>query len=187
MPRPPDPLVARYKLLIARHGDRTAAGCVAAWDRLDRYDDDAIVRYEAQTKPLIHGAKVAAVAASVALFARAHRIAPPSVTAADVDVEARVRDPFFAMRHAVAEGRPISEAIAAGRSVADAVAHNFVTSASRRAADHAAAVADISTRWERVPGNDACDFCTTVAGQTYTSAESADFGHDRCNCVVVPA
>ena len=40
--------------------------------------------------------------------------------------------------------------------------------------------------WRRVPGPKACQWCRTIAGQLYKTSETADFGHARCDCVVVP-
>lgn len=41
-------------------------------------------------------------------------------------------------------------------------------------------------RWKRVPGGKSCSWCKTIAGQLYLTSASADFGHDRCDCVAVP-
>lgn len=187
MARPPDTLIARYKALIARYGDRTASGLVRAWDQLGSYGDDDITRYTRQTAPLLAGAKTAAVAASSAFFTVALRTKPLAIAADAVDIEPRITHPFLALYHAVAEGRPNLEALAAGRAQAEAVALDFVTSTARRTGDIAAERSGQRVRWARVPAGDACAFCQTVSGQTYHSAESADFGHDRCNCAVVPA
>lgn len=187
MSRPSDELIARYKRLLARYGIRTAAGLVLAWDQLGSYSDSDVERFVSQTEPLIRGAKVATVAASAAFFAQARRLQPFGINPDEVIVEARMRDPFLAMWHAVAEGRPNDEALLAGRSMAEAVGHNFVVSTARRTSDHAAKQSKQRVRWARVPAAKACEFCITVSGQTYHSAESADFGHDRCSCAVVPA
>lgn len=187
MPHPSDRLVIRYKRQLATYGARTSAGLVRAWDRLGSYGEDDVERYAAMTSPIIGAAKVAAVATSVGFFTQTHRIRPAGVKAADVQSEPRIRDPFLALWHAISEGRPNTEALVAGRSMAEVVGLNFVTSTARRASDHAARATGQRVRWERVPDAGACDFCVTVAGQTYLSAESADFGHDRCSCAVVPA
>lgn len=186
MARPPDPLTARYKALLARYGNRTAAGLVTAWDRLGSYGEDDIARFTRQTTPLLAGAKSAAVAASVAFFITAQRIKPVAVNVDRVVIKAKFADPFHAMWHAVGEGRPNEEALQVGRSVAEATGNDFVVSAARRASDLAAHAAGIKVRWGRVPDGDACPFCIDAAADTYSSADAADFGHDRCSCAVVP-
>lgn len=186
MARPPDPLIARYKALIARYGDRTASSMVRAWDRLGSYSEDDIARYQRQTAPVLSGAKTAAVAASAAFFVTTHRIKPVVVKIDHVVVKAKFADPFHAMWHAVGEGRPNDEALQVGRSVAEATGNDFVVSAARRASDLAAKAAGIRVRWARVPAGDACAFYIDAAADTYATADSADFGHDRCSCAVVP-
>lgn len=179
--------IARYKLLLERYRLRTSAGLAAAWDGLSSYGEEDIPRFVARTSPLLAGAKAASVATASAFFAQALGIRPPGVDPAAINLEPRVRDPFLALWHAISEGRPNTEALLAGRSMAEAVGFNFVTSIARLTGDHAAKASNREVGWERVPGAGACDWCETVAGQLYHSAESADFGHDRCNCDAVPA
>lgn len=42
------------------------------------------------------------------------------------------------------------------------------------------------TRWKRVLTGESCIWCSVVSTQTYRSQESATFGHDNCDCTVVP-
>jgi hypothetical protein len=176
----------RYDRLLGTYRNRTAALVVIAWDRLGSYDESGIAEFTATTAPALQGAKRATVAASTSTFALALGIRPPSISANDVDTEPRIRHPFLAMWHAVNEGRPNDEAIAAGRSQAQAVALDFVQQTSRRTGDVVAESAGVRTRWRRVPNAGACTWCRTISGQLYRTAESADFGHDRCYCMVVP-
>lgn len=179
--------IRRYKQQLAIHRDRSSRLLVAAWDELSDYDDADIQRYTARTAAGLTAVKTAAVALSAAFFAAATRTRPAGIAAGDVPVEPRIRDPFLAAWHAVKQERPWDEAVAAGRSAAEAVGFDFVQSTARRTGDVAAERAGIEVRWQRVPGADSCDWCHTVAGQLYLSAESADFGHDRCDCDAVPA
>lgn len=182
-----DAQIRRFKQLIARRRDLLGASLVAAWTRLDTYDEADIQRFERMTTPAVRGAKAAAVASSAAFFALMTGSSPIGIRADDIDVEPRLRDPFLAAWHAVGQGRPWDEALVAGASMASAVGFNFVQSAARRTGDLAAERSGTRTRWRRVPGGDSCAWCVTIAGQTYHSATSADFGHDRCDCDVVPA
>jgi hypothetical protein len=179
--------IARHKRLVARYRLRLSAALVAAWDRLDAYDEADVERYERMTRPAVTGAKAVSVASSAAFFALATSTRPSGIRVVDVDTEPRLGDPFYAAWHAVKQDRPWEEALSAGRSMASAVGFNFVQSTVRRTGDLAADKAGWSGRWRRVPGGTSCSWCLLVAGQTYRSAESADFGHDRCDCDAVPA
>ena len=182
-----DLAIRRFDRLLATYRARTAAFLVATWDGLGSYGEDDIDRFAAAAATTLAGAKRGSVAASVALYAIALEVRPPSIQPDDVDVEPRIDHPFHATWHAVAEGRPNEEALAAGRSQAQAVAADFVQQVSRRTGDVVAKATGVKTRWRRAPNAGACPWCKAVAGQTYHSSESADFGHDRCYCMVVPA
>lgn len=157
------------------------------WDQLGTYTDEDIERFIVSTAPAIKGAKRATVATSAGFFALATQTRPIAIRPQDVPVEPRITHPFLATWHALKEDRPYAEAVSAGRSQANAVGFDFVQSTSRRTGDIAAERSGTQVRWQRVPGGNACDWCITVAGQLYRTAESADFGHDRCDCAAIPA
>lgn len=180
--------VDRYKRQLATYRDRTSVVLAGSWDRLGTYTEDDVDVFARRTAPVLAGAKTAAVGLSAAFFAVVLSTRPVGVNPSDVTIEPRLRDPFLSAWHAVSEGRPWDEAFQAGRSMSEAVGWNFVTSAARRTGDIVAEKSGKELRgWERVPSADACEWCDLVSGQLYATAESADFGHDRCNCVAVPA
>lgn len=179
-------VLARYKRIIAAHRDRTAAGLIIAWNAIETYNDDGIAEFTERTSPLLAAAKVAAVASSASFFALALGIPPIGVRVDEVDTVPNVRAPFLAAWHAISMGRPWEEAVVTGRSVAEAVGFDFVQSTARRTGDHVARASGQRVRWRRAPGATSCDWCKTIAGQLYASAESADFGHERCDCDAVP-
>lgn len=187
MPPPVEVALPRYRRVLDSYRVRTAAGLVSVWDGLGSYDEGDVARFAAAVNPLLAGVKDATVAASTAFYALLADLPPPTVTAAAVPVDPRLRAPFTAMWRAFSQGRPYDEAREVGRSVAGATGEDFVTSTARRTGDAFAEVTGRSTRWTRVPSGGACAWCQTVAGQTYQSSLSADFGHDRCNCVAVPS
>jgi hypothetical protein len=86
----------------------------------------------------------------------------------------------------LSQGRPFDEALEVGRSTAQAVAFDFVQSAARLTGDVVAKKSERTVKWQRVPSPGACEWCVEVAGQLYNSAESADFGHERCDCDAIP-
>ena len=179
-------LIDRYDRFLDTQRTRTGLAVAAIWDGLGSYGEDDIERFMRLAAPTLAGAKRSSVAASTAIFALALDITPPSVRMDDVDVAPRTDHPFLATWHAAAEGRPNEEAVAAGRSQAQAIAADFVQQTARRTGDVVAREANVRTRWRRVPNAGACQWCQAVAGQTYHSAASADFGHDRCFCHVMP-
>lgn len=181
-----DEAMRRYKRQIAVYRDRTAAALVAAWDRLDDIDEDNIAGYQRAVAAPLAGAKTAAVALSAAFFAMALNIRPIGVRARDVPVEPDLRQPFTAAWHALSMGRPFEQALLVGRSTSQAVGFDFVQSSARRTGDVVAAASGKTVRWRRVPGPNACDWCRTIADRGYRTAESADFGHARDDCDVVP-
>lgn len=185
---PPSPqLVELYhhRLLILRSS--VSLALVRLWDDLDSHSDDDATAYAKSASPVLLGAKTATVATSAAFFALALGQRPAAVSAADVPTVSRITHPFLATWHALSEGRSPDDAIAAGRSQAEAVGFDFVQSTARRTGDHVARASGRSGPWQRIPGGNACAWCQTVAGQLYKTSESADFGHDRCDCVAVPA
>jgi hypothetical protein len=179
--------MARYKRQIGTYRDRTSAVLIAAWDALPAYDEANVDEFVTVTAPTLVGAQAAAVALSAGFFALTLGVPPVGVDPADIAVEADVQGPFRATWHALAMGRPFEEAVRVGRSTAQAVGFDFVQSSARRTGDAVAARSGREVRWQRVPGSKSCDWCRQVAGRHYLTAESADFGHERDDCDVVPA
>lgn len=186
---PPPALLHRYKAQIAIYRNRTAAQLAAAWDDLATFNEMDMDTYAGAVATPLAGAKAAAVSLSAAFFAVTLRIPPIGVRADDVPLEPNLIAPFHAAWHARAMGRPDVEARAVGRSTAEANGFDFVQSSARRTGDVVAEKANRRVRWNRQPGADSCEWCTSpdVAGQDYASAEAADFGHERCDCDVIPA
>lgn len=183
---PSPALMARYKRQIATYRDRTSAVLVAAWAALPSYDEADIETFVERTAPALVGAQNAAVALSAGFFALALGVPPVGVNPADTGITPDTRGPFKATWHALKMGRPFEEAVQVGRSTAQAVGFDFVQRSARRTGDLVAAASGVDVRWRRVPGADSCDWCLMVAGDQYRTAESADFGHQRDDCDVVP-
>lgn len=181
-----DEALRRYNRQIGIYRAHTAGLLVAAWDGLPGIDETDIAAFATAVGVPLAAAKAAAVALSAAFFALVLGIRPVGIRARDVAVEADLRGPFTAAWHALTMGRPFEEALLVGRSATQAVGFDFVQSTTRRTGDVVAAASGREVRWRRVPGPKSCDWCRKVAGQTYRTAASADFGHARDDCVVVP-
>lgn len=181
-----DAATERYLTALARQRAAVAAFLAALWASLERYGDEGEEEFITTAEPRMEGFKRATVGVSAAYFATLLGIRPVAVDHREVSSVARLRDPFLAARHAIAEGRPWVEAVTAGQSMAEAVGYNFVQSSARRTGDVVARESGVEVKWRRLPAANACEWCKLVAGQLYNSAESADFGHDRDGCLVVP-
>lgn len=186
MPASPE-TVARYRRQLGAYRLRTSALLVATWNRLGSWDRTDIERFEEVTAAPLAGVKTATVALSAAFFALYLDETPPGIDPDQIDVTPYTAGPFLARWHALSEGRPAAEALRVGASAASATGYDFVQHTARRTGDHAAEATGRDVRWRRVPGGKACDWCRMVAGDHYRTAESADFGHERDDCIVVPA
>lgn len=171
---------ARLELIHTRAGQLTAV----EWDRLGSWDEVDIERFARRVDPVFTAARQATVNASAGYYSLATETAPVLVPDVAIAVQANLRAPFTAYWHGLAEGRPWDEALAAGRSRATSTAVDYVASTSRRTASFVAG--DGIVGWRRVLTANSCAWCATVSTQRYRSAESADFGHDHCDCIVAP-
>lgn len=175
-------LTDRYRTQIAVLGTRTANAVASAWDGLPDYDDRRITEYTRRVTPVTKAAKVAAVALGVGYYSLVARQRPKAIPAAAIARDFNARAGFVAYWNALANQRPWVEAVAAGRNRTQSTASALVVSSSRVAGDHVLPDAE----WSRIAAGDACAFCQEAASSTYRSAESADFGHERCSCSVIP-
>lgn len=187
MPTPDVAATLRYETLVDRYRLAAAAFLAALWASLERYGDEAEEEFAVTAAPRLDGFKRTTVSVSAAYFATVLGVRPVGIDPARVLSRPRLRDPFLAARHAVSEGRMWDEAYQAGRSMAEAVGFNFVQSTARRTGDVVAEESGLEVvGWRRVPSAAACPWCHLIATQLYRSSESADFGHDRCDCNAVP-
>jgi hypothetical protein len=152
-----------------------------AWHRLESWEDADVRRLARLAGPAMAELNERAAASTAAYLAA---VLETPTRSTSIRVEPAWRDPFIAMRTSLGHGRPFDEALVAGFARAGAAGSNAVISTARRAADQAAG--DDVVGWTRTVSAGACDWCSAVAGATYYSAESADFGHDRCACGVAP-
>lgn len=180
-------LTNAYRRQLARH--RLAGETVTrrAWDSLSSYDEADVSTFTARSAPL--GAiRLRTAHLTAGYLARVTMTPIIAITAAQIVLpDEWFRQPFMSTWAALAAGHPFIEAVASGLSRAEQTGADAVTEASRSAATVVDQRTDAITGWERVPDGNACAWCLEVAGQTYTTADSADFGHDRCGCDVIPA
>ncbi len=173
----------RARLLVS---NRLATVTARAWDGLGSWDDLDVARLAEVVAPSAELAQTAVATRATGFYSAILEVRAPFVRLAELGVALDYRQAFTAHWHALAEGRPFDEALSAGRSAAEAQADRFLTTTARRVGDSVARSTGQRVRWRRVPEPKACRWCLTVAGQLYRTAESADFGHDRCHCDPVP-
>lgn len=186
MPSNPE-AVNRYRRHLATYRARTSVFLVAAWNQLGTHDRSDIATYEEATAVTVAGVKQATTSLAAAFLTVSLELEPVAVDAALIDVTLHSEGPFHAMWHALAEGRTAADALRVGRSTASATGYDFVQRVARRTGDHVAEASGIDLRWRRAPGPNACNWCRLVARDDYRSAEAADFGHERDDCIVIPA
>lgn len=177
-------LTRRFHVLMGTVTARTMAAVAAGWDGLGSYDEADVARFERRVAPATTAGKTAAVRLATGFYSTVAGVRPAALTLTAVAVVFEARTPFLAHWHALKEGRQWPEAQLAGRARAEAMASKLVVSSSRRTGDLALPG---HQRWRRSTGGDACDWCLEAAGKVYSSAEAADFGHDKCGCVATPA
>lgn len=190
MPRLPDhlrlPATRRFQSTITTVAARATPALHRAWDGLDTYDEESVAVLTAKATPTITAVKATAVRAAVGYYVVIAG-AVAAVKAHEVATVADLRAPFISVWQALASGNSYEEALAAGRSRIEAVVSDFAVSSARQTGDVFVDKAGLRVSgWERIPDGDACDWCQEVAVDTYSSADAADFGHDRCNCTASP-
>lgn len=189
-PLPPHlrrPLTVRFQQSLRTIGTRTSPALARAWTGLDAYNEADIEAFTTKTAPALNAAKFAAVRQAAGYYALTAGVRAVGVKADLITTQPDTRAPFIATWLALKNGTPFEEALTNGASRLDAVADNFIVSSARQTGDVVAERAGLQIRgWERVPDGDTCPWCLEVSPGFYTSAESADFGHDRCGCSAEP-
>ncbi len=180
-------LTETFQRRIATIGDRAARVAVARYMTLGGYDEADIARYAAQIARAMTAAHDAAVHTGVGYYVTLAQIRPPSVNARDVPMTLDPREPFIAHWRALNHGQPYEAAIESGAGRAEAVARNLATSSARKAGDVTMRKANQRVDgWARDTDANPCPWCRGLTQYVFETADSADFGHDRCNCSVAP-
>lgn len=175
-------LTHRFRSHLDTIRARTTRAVTAAWGGLPDYEDHRVPQFAHRVTPVTRAAKVAAVAAGVGFYSIISTQRPLSVSATQIPVEYDPKAAFVAFWNGLGNGRPWEEAVQAGANRAASEADGLIVSSARLTGDHVLPRA----QWGRVAAGNACTFCLEAANGTYNSAETADFGHERCACSVLP-
>lgn len=158
-----------------------------AWSGLDAYNEADIETFTTNTAPTLTAAKFAAVRQAAGYYALTAGVRAVAIPATQIAVTPDTRAPFIATWLALKNGAPLDVAVENGASRLGAMVDNLVTSSARQTGDVVVEKAGLKiVGWERVPDGNACPWCLEVSPGFYTSAESADFGHDNCGCSAEP-
>lgn len=180
-------LTRRYQSRLAAISGTAGVAVAVAWDDLPGYDRLDIPTFARRTARTFIAAKAATLAVAVGYYSLLAVVRPPAVNVEEIDVAPAVDDPFIGYWQALQAGHVWDEAVAIGRGRAEAAVTDYVTSTSRRTGDVVAErTGQDIVGWRRVLTGTSCAWCATVATQRYRTAESADFGHTRCDCTAAP-
>jgi hypothetical protein len=185
-------LTRRFQGRIDQIGSRASQRAVAAWLALPGYNDENVAEYTDKVSPTLSAAKAASVAAGAAFYSLLIDARPIRVAAGEVPVDGDPREPFISVWLALKNGRSFDEALEAGRLRANSFARRLAVDASRASADVVMHRQGLRPGgWTRLPETGACDWCQTVAVQTYKTRDAASFGHGGdnhpvCHCTPVP-
>lgn len=95
-----------------------------------------------------------------------------------------LREPFIALANSLSKGGTIEAAVLSGALRAQGLGESAAYWAAR--ATNTGVDDSRIVGWTRTISGNACEFCQLVSTQRYHSAESASFGHQRCDCGVDP-
>lgn len=182
-----DEVVARLQAKLARISGGAARAAGDAWDSLGSWNEADIARLEELGMRIWAAGRRATVPVASAAYSRAVDGATVAVPLdAVAGVPPATAEAFRVMWKQLAEGGAWVDAYASGRSLFQAQHGDAVMQTSRHTGDAWARHAGYSGGWRRTLTGVSCEWCALVSTQTYRTADSASFGHDRCDCGVFP-
>lgn len=175
-------LTHRFRARLDVISTRTASAVAGAWLALPDYEDHQVHEFARRVQPVTIAAKSAAVALGGAFYSTVGQQRPAGISARDIPFDYDPRAAFVAYWNALGNGRAWSEAVQAGQNRAESSADQLIVSTARLTGDRVLP----KSQWTRAAAGNACEFCQEAANGTYSSAEAADFGHERCSCTAIP-
>lgn len=162
---------------------------------LEAVDDPAAEVYAARHARLVAAGQLTAVRLAGAFLGRLWQAVPPrgypdparvlggALVGADTP---SATSPILRARRELAAGSAWESALATAATYAGTLALGDLQTASRLGLDAGAeAHGRRNVRWRKDPSGDACEWCQTVAGDTYATADAVPF-HTGDRCGIVP-
>lgn len=170
---------ARTVQRLATEAERTLG---ALWDGLESWDEASHDEWRRAAQPYIRGVARAAQQAAETYSFELTGAVPENSTLMIDDAAARVLDGFDRHGRMLREGAGWEVARTAGTRTARAIGHDTAFRSARLT------LGTISgTSWQRRVTGKTCDWCLSFARIVFNTASQASFGHDFCDCLVVPA
>lgn len=183
---PPSPAEAAADLFAERIDDlaaETRRRLLAIWDSLAPWDDAALDEFHRIARPLVQASAQVAVELAGTYSAAVFGEASPASPLIAQDAAARLFDPLDRITRLLGSGATTEEATAAARSVVDDLGHDTAYRSARQAI---AETSPPGKRWQRRVTGKSCKWCLSLASAVFNTAESATFGHTRCDCIPFP-
>lgn len=157
------------------------------WRNLPGYDRADVATFLDAVTPAVQATAAEAAAAGNAYVATLLEVpATPVEQAALRAALTDLRTPFLRYWARLNDGDDWPDALAAGADAATSMSIPLVTRPARAGSAEAARRSDRVVGWTRVLSGGSCEWCALVATQRYLTQESADFGHNHCDCVPAP-
>lgn len=181
-------LVGRYQSRMAKIADNVQSQAGKAWDALGSYNEVDIARLTEVSERLWVASRTQAVNTSSGFYSLVTDTASVGVNVAEVaGAPPSAAEAFRVTWKHMADGMPWEEAVAAGRAAFERSHFDAAHQAARYTGDvWERASGRQGFGWQRVLVGVSCEWCALVSTQVYRSAGSASFGHDHCDCAVVP-
>lgn len=213
MPTPPESaaIIRSTQSALADLAALSADQLVAWWDALDSLNQADLLDFLNVALPASTGVANTAASLQAAATSSLADMAPVGIDTQLITdaIETKLRQPFTATWRQLSLGTPFEEAVTVGRSALEAVGRDVSYGSARQAvqlidvpslgevwqpSDRQQKPTKWQVRnwqrpawksWRRVLTPASCSWCQFFATLSYYSAESATFGHPRCDCFVV--
>lgn len=168
------------------------------WDRVGGIDDKALAGWVDAVTPVVEAGELAMVRLTDAYYAQ-YVTAATGVLEQPLGLGAELTGkavrgvatdtvyarPVITARAALAQAKPLSEAIAIARARATQTARTDMVVVARNSARSAMAPRSLIVGYRRIPDGDACPFCILASTQRYHVRDLMPI-HPSCGCSTAP-
>lgn len=182
-----DQLVTNWQRQVAQIATRANAAKEQAWRSLGSWNSADVSRFDDLVREIDAVARQATVTTSEAFYSTYMETPTAGLSASDIrTVRPDPRDPFTTTWRQLKNGAEFVDALESGVGTINGTGSKHVANVSRETGDLWAERSGARVAWERRLTGVSCEWCALVSTQTYRSAASATFGHDTCDCLIIP-